>query len=598
MHAAGPQGLTVEQHGQQVDEVARRDRRQGGAVLDQPGQKRGGALAVGAVPDAGSAQRLQRQGQAARRLLDPRLAVGEGQGEDVERAQQVLGKDGHLWGLEAGKKAVAITGPWPPQGGPFQQGRPPAQVLRHAIQGRQRMLEDGQHQDRRQGIHRPVSDKPRQHGDRESGQRRAGRGVGDDAEPRQPGADPSRQGQVRGDKGAGPLRILQRLAQQQGADVGGLLLVPRRDHRQPGKALGQRVDPVGGALPAQILEHRAPVGRGLGRSQRLVDHPAAPAPPTVGVGQPGGDPAATDAGVDVQQPLHRALRMLVLDLEPGGVGQPFIEAWENNGPAGGGGDGDQKPRGGRRRTGRARGDQRVAGRMADPLLGEGVEQPHPALGDIDQAALRQPGGPGLEGDAQEFGRAAPVGGHVQLDQAVEPVEGASDLLDLQVVEEAGQGVGHLQRPGGVEASTQTGVAGDQTGQLEAAGARVDGRRDVQRQVARLERRLALIQVADGADLRQQGRPAADRADEGLGQHAGPAPGRHEHDRFGQRLRVGQGGDQSGRQIVEKGPVGRDREPAGRRLLERAGHPAANRASAASRASGSPTCIQSPLGATP
>jgi hypothetical protein len=174
VHPAGPQRLAVQQHGQQVDEVARRDRREGGAVLDQPGQQGGGALAVGAVPDAWSAQRLQRQGQAARRLLDPGLAVGEGQGEDVERAQQVLGKARRLGGFEAGEKAVAITGPRAAQGDPFQPGRRLAKVLRQAIQRRQRMLQDGQQQHRRKGIHRPVSDKPRQHGDRESGQRRAG----------------------------------------------------------------------------------------------------------------------------------------------------------------------------------------------------------------------------------------------------------------------------------------------------------------------------------------------------------------------------------------------------------------------------------------
>ena len=44
------------------------------------------------------------------------------------------------------------------------------------------------------------------------------------------------------------------------------------------------------------------------------------------------------------------------------------------------------------------------------------------------------------------------------------------------------------------------MGGHQPRQLEAAAERRDAGRQVQRQLAGLERRLALVQVADGADL--------------------------------------------------------------------------------------------------
>ena len=94
-----------------------------------------------------------------------------------------------------------------------------------------------------------------------------------------------------------------------------------------------------------------------------------------------------------------------------------------------------------------------------------------------------------------------------------------------------------------------------------------------RQVARLKRRLAFVQVADGADLRQQDSPAAGRADEGLGQGAGAAPGGGEDHGPGQGFRLRQGRQKPGCQVIEEGPVSLDREPARRRVLEQVLHPA-------------------------
>ena len=81
-----------------------------------------------------------------------------------------------------------------------------------------------------------------------------------------------------------------------------------------------------------------------------------------------------------------------------------------------------------------------------------------------------------------------------------------------------------------------GVGGDQPRQLEAPALGPDGRRQVERQVTWLERRLALIEIAQGAHLRQQQAATARMADEGFGQapHCSPVGQQHEGVRQGFR----------------------------------------------------------------
>ena len=120
-------------------------------------------------------------------------------------------------------------------------------------------------------------------------------------------------------------------------------------------------------------------------------------------------------------------------------------------------------------------------------------------------------------------------GEVGGDQVGEAAPGA-DLLDLQAVEEGPQGVGQLQGGGGVEVAAQLLlVALHQGDQFEAATQGIDGRGQVDGQVAGLEGRLALVQIPQGPDLGRQHRAAPGSGDEGVGQRpCAPAGGGQDH----------------------------------------------------------------------
>ena len=154
-------------------------------------------------------------------------------------------------------------------------------------------------------------------------------------------------------------------------------------------------------------------------------------------------------------------------------------------------------------------------------------------------------------------------GKFRLDRAVQGVE-IGDLLDLYAVQETGEGVTQLKGAGRVQVAVkQVGVVDHQPRQLEPPSPGRDRRRQVQGHVPRFERRLALVQVAEGADLRQQQGLAARHRNKGLGQGPRAAPGRGEDQGVGQGLGAHRrkGGQQAAGEILDEGPVGRNGEPA-------------------------------------
>ena len=141
-----------------------------------------------------------------------------------------------------------------------------------------------------------------------------------------------------------------------------------------------------------------------------------------------------------------------------------------------------------------------------PLFGQAAQQADAALGDVHQAKLAQPRRPGLHRDVEEVRRLLPVAGEVALHQTLD-LSGRIDLLDLAAVEEGGQGVGEGQNLGGIDAPAERALMlGDEARQLEPSSPGRDRRGQVDRHVARLERRLALVEIADHPDLRQDQRP--------------------------------------------------------------------------------------------
>ncbi len=143
------------------------------------------------------------------------------------------------------------------------------------------------------------------------------------------------------------------------------------------------------------------------------------------------------------------------------------------------------------------------------------------------------------------------------------------------------------------------VLANQPAQFETPAQRPHRGRQAQGQLARFERRFALVQVPERADLRQEQGPAAGEVHERFGEGPRAAPRRQEHHRPAQAL-AAEGVQQAAGEVVQERAVRRNGKPARRRSLQRT-HPRApsrSRASAASREAGSPTCIQNPPGVTP
>ena len=244
-----------------------------------------------------------------------------------------------------------------------------------------------------------------------------------------------------------------------------------------------------------------------------------------------------------------------------------------------------------RRSGRDHGPLR---RMAVPSPGQHPQQLRPSPGRIDQPHRLQPLGPGMDRQTQEGRRRLPVLGHVLGGQGGDPF-GLDHLLDVAGIQKGSQAVGQLQRPHRRHAGRE--LLHDHPRHLEPARQGRDGRRQVQTQVARRERRLVLLQIAQRPHLGQQHRPVTGLRGQRRPERPRRAPVGQQEGRVRQGLRrmVPQPVQHTRRQIVEEGPMRGDHEPA-RRVASKGiegGHARPNRTSASSLACGSPTCIQSP-----
>ena len=207
----------------------------------------------------------------------------------------------------------------------------------------------------------------------------------------------------------------------------------------------------------------------------------------------------------------------------------------------------------------------------------------------------------LDRNGEEGGRVEPVLGQVRPGE-VGDTSHIRDFLDLAGIEKGPEGVGHLQRMEGGGGGARV-MGRHHPGQLETAGEGGDGRAQVQADVARGEGRFVLFQITERPDLGQEDGPPARPSGQGGSKGPRGAAVGQQDDGVGQGLgrMVAQPVQHPGREIVEKGPLGLDREPARAgpgKGIETGGHPPASFASAASRASGSPTCIQSPSSTQP
>jgi hypothetical protein len=540
--AAGPERLAGHQPIEQVAEPPRGDRRQVGALIDQAAQQPRHRLAARPGPQLGRAAVL---GQPLHGLGSSPRGLGHGlhvglPGQGTNDGFHALGERQRVGRLcQTGFQDLPTARPWPPQGGAFQvlAGAQPAErVLDQAEQGHWIEV-----------IHRGAGDQAGQRAAGRTGQTLTGRGVRDYAPTSQLHRHTARQPLVRRHQGGGPLRRFQGLAQQQGCGCRGLVFRLCGDQGQALERLGDRIDAGRLALAAQGFDHLQPVGGLVGRAQGFVDHPLAPAASGLrrGGGRPHGHLTLGDPGV-VEEPLQRALRMLHLDLGPGFVGQVLVEAREHHAAARRAGHGDQQIAGRWRRTGRSGRDDHPLRRGVGPVFGQAAQQPHAALAHIDDAQFGEPPRPSLQRALQEDARHLPVLGQLSLNQALQAVA-KLDLLDLQAVHEAAERVGHFQGRGGGRFTSfkQTPVPGHQTGELKAAAQGLDGGGQVERQVARLERRLTLVEVPQRPHLRRQDGAASRCRDKGVGERAGPAARGGQHDGLGQGL-----GSQRGQGVVQ------------------------------------------------
>ena len=173
--ARGPDTVLPEQAADQIGEVAGGDGRQVAPIGDQAGQQHRGRLAGAARPDQFAGQHFQRLDQGMGGGVDLGRAVGKGDGGQIERREQIVQQDcGLRQILEPGQQDVAIRRAGAAQTAVvvvprrLEGGDQRGQHLGFPTQSDQRMLEQGQQEDRRQGIDHPVGDQPRQHPDRKA----------------------------------------------------------------------------------------------------------------------------------------------------------------------------------------------------------------------------------------------------------------------------------------------------------------------------------------------------------------------------------------------------------------------------------------------
>ena len=238
-----------------------------------------------------------------------------------------------------------------------------------------------------------------------------------------------------------------------------------------------------------------------------------------------------------------------------------IEAGQDDAAQGRPSHGLQHVAGGGDGAGRTGGDDGLGRRRVVPQFGEAAQQGRAAPGRIDQAQLGEAFGPGLDRQAQELGGPFPVFGHFAVDQGGDPF-GVRNLFQLAGIEEAAEGIGHLQGAHRRQAVVE--LFDDHPRHLEPAGQGGDGGRQVEAEGAGGEGRLVLLQIAQRPDLGQQDGATLGQFRQGAGEGAGGASVGQQDGGVGQGLgrQIAQPGQDAGGQVFEEGPVGGDGVPAG------------------------------------
>ncbi|WP_306414833.1 hypothetical protein [Brevundimonas aurantiaca] len=241
--------------------------------------------------------------------------------------------------------------------------------------------------------------------------------------------------------------------------------------------------------------------------------------------------------------------------------QVEIETGQDDAAQGRSGHGAQDVGGGGDGAGRTGGDDGLGRGRVVPQFGEAAQKRGAAPGWIDQAQFGEAFGPGLDRQAQEFGRAFPVFGHFAVDQGRDP-SGVRNLFQLAGIEEAAERIRQIQGPHRRQAVVE--LLDDHPRHLEPAGQGGDGGRQVEAEGAGGEGGLVLLQIAQRPDLGQQDGAALGEFRQGAGEGAGGAAvGQKEGGvRQGLGRQIAQPGQDAGGQVFEEGPVGGDGVPAG------------------------------------
>ena len=338
--------------------------------------------------------------------------------------------------------------------------------------------------------------------------------VGRNAPARERGDHPPGKPAIRRHQRRNAVRTLERLAQRDRDRERFLVGIRGLDHREAFERARNR----------RIVEPLAPMfGRGRG-PHRFRNHALAAVRRGVAERRHG-------RAVEVktrQQSLHGELRVPSRGRErvglarsgagdhlPGGLVEVGVEARQHHGAMRQPRDGGEQLGGRRHRAGRARRDDgRIAGR--EPR-GFGRDQKIPAGCGLDRAALGEDRRPGVARDLEKRERELPIRIEPVWHQRVEPAP--RHLTGRHVIDQPGEIVGEPQRRGGAVGDQRraaravqpgrTRPAQHQPGQQQPALERAKCRRQVERGLRGgtrgdvRKRELVLVDVADGANARQQ-----------------------------------------------------------------------------------------------
>ncbi len=229
-----------------------------------------------------------------------------------------------------------------------------------------------------------------------------------------------------------------------------------------------------------------------------------------------------------------------------------VQPGKNHGTLGQARHRPQQPGGGRRRAGGAGGDHRMVRRRGLPAGDLAIDEPGAPGNRLHEPELVQQLWPDFGDDRKQVQHLLPMIGKILGRQIRELLE--RQFLDLHLIEQpgqiAGQGNGIGLRPVAVGLAQQ---AGDD----QQAPHRRNGRRQIKGRVlaifpgAVFGHQVVFVDVADGAQARQQqGTPAAHPC-KGVRQRPAGAPGGQQHGHVGQGLRPARLLQQAGGERIQE-----------------------------------------------